>query len=70
MPNPREEGFDRLYLLSEVAEYMHVTVETVREWVKAGKLIAAKAGRSYVVSDSDLRAYLTERFGLEDYGDE
>jgi excisionase family DNA binding protein len=64
MPSPEHDGFDRLYTLKEVADYMHVTVETVRTWIKDGKLVAARTGRSYVVSDSDLRAYLIERFGL------
>lgn len=67
MSLPEAEGFDRLYLLPEVAEYLHVTVETVREWIKSGRLVAAKTGRAYVVSDSDLRAFLIERFGLSEH---
>lgn len=70
MPEPQEEGFDRLYVLSEVASYFHVTVETVREWIKHGHLAAAKAGRAYVVADSDLRAFVVERFGLDKHIEE
>lgn len=65
MPTPEDDGFDRLYTSKEVAQYMHVTVETVRTWIKEGKLVAARTGRHYVISDSDLRAYLIERFGLQ-----
>lgn len=67
MPTPEEEGFDQLYTLNEVADYMHVKVETVRTWVKNKQLVAVKMGRAYVVSESDLRAYLIERFGLQEH---
>ena len=47
----------------EVAAICRVTVYTVREWIKAGKLNAIKRGRSYLITEEDLTAYLKEKHG-------
>ncbi len=67
MPSPQAEGFDQLYTLAEIADYCQVTVWTVRDWVKAGRLVAAKVGRAYLVSESDLKTFLIERYGLQEH---
>jgi excisionase family DNA binding protein len=53
----------QLYTATEVAEICRVTVETVRAWIKEGKLKAKKPGREYLVDEVDLREFLEEKHG-------
>ena len=41
-----------------IAPYAGVSIGTARRWIKAGKLPAAKAGRSYLVDPRDVAALL------------
>lgn len=50
---------NKLYTTEEVADYFHVRVETIREWVKKGVLPAFKAGKSYLYSQQDVEAAVT-----------
>jgi len=52
------EGFEKLYTLTEVATVMRVHLETVRNWVREGRLKALKPGKAYRVRESDLRALM------------
>ena len=54
---------DEIYSTDEVARICDVTVETVREWIKEGKLVATKRGRSYIIARADLRTLLEARHG-------
>ncbi|MBN2196153.1 MAG: helix-turn-helix domain-containing protein, partial [Polyangiaceae bacterium] len=50
----------------QVADQLNVTVETVREWIKAGELVATRLGptgrgRIYTVARDDLEAFLRQR---------
>lgn len=54
---------ERYYTADEVADICRVTVWTVREWIKAGKLVATKRGRAYLISEHDLKKYLEEKHG-------
>lgn len=47
-----------IYTVEEVAEQMKVTPYTVREWIKAKKLTAAKIGKLWRVRESDLEAFI------------
>lgn len=53
----------KYYTTDEVAAICRVTIETVREWIKDGKLIGVKRGRSYLISEEDLKVYLEVRHG-------
>ena len=53
----------QLYTAAEVAEICHVTVETVREWIKQDKIKATRPGREYLIDEEDLRAFLKEKHG-------
>lgn len=44
--------------LSQVAERVHVPLETVRYWIYAGKLPAYKPGRSPLVREDELAAFV------------
>jgi excisionase family DNA binding protein len=47
--------------LDEVAEILHVTVGTVREYIKDKQLPAYKVGRSYLVDRADVYKFLRDR---------
>jgi excisionase family DNA binding protein len=57
------------YTCEEVAQKLAVTATTVRRYIQHGELQARKVGRSYLVSDRQLRAYVGERYGI-DYEDQ
>lgn len=54
---------EKFYTPDEVAEILKVTAWTVREWCKAGKLNASKAGRGWRVSEDDLIDFMKARHG-------
>lgn len=54
---------EKYYTTDEVAKICRVKKETVREWIKDGKLPGVKRGRSYLISEYDLRNYLEVRHG-------
>jgi len=54
---------EKLYSTDEVAAITGRTIETVREWIKEGKLPATKRGRSYNINESDLKKFLEARHG-------
>jgi excisionase family DNA binding protein len=48
-----------LLTTAEAAAFAKLTPETLREWIAAGKLKAARAGRSYRIRRADLEAALS-----------
>ena len=52
---------DTEYTLEEVAERTHVCLETVRRWVRSGKLKAHNkvgCGKAWFVYESDLNSFV------------
>lgn len=49
-----ENDFKKSYRTLEIAEMMQVTEETVREFIRNGRLGAYKAGKEWRVTDIDL----------------
>lgn len=49
---------DDYYSIEEVARMLKVAYLTVYRWVRAGKLIALKAGKQYRVANADLQKFL------------
>jgi excisionase family DNA binding protein len=47
----------KFYRLSQIAEMLQLNEQTVRKYVREGKLKAARFGREYRVSESDLNAF-------------
>ena len=47
--------------LDEVAEILHVTVDTVRRYVQDKQLPAYKVGRAYLVDRADVYKFLRDR---------
>ena len=59
--NKGQAGLESWRFLStqEVAEILGVRVETVRNYIKRGKLPAVKLGRDYKIAQRDLEEFLT-----------
>ena len=57
---PRTDGLERLYSPEEIADYLGVHVQTVRAWVRSGRLPARRilGQRSLRIRKSDLDAVL------------
>ena len=58
------------FTTEEVADLLSIDVQTVRRWCRDGDLPAAKLGRHYRVSRSDLERFYEERGGGSLFGDE
>jgi excisionase family DNA binding protein len=52
---------EKLLTVAEVAEYLSVSDQTVRRWIKEKKLPAFKLDRELRVRESDLEAFLEAR---------
>ncbi|XXQ67428.1 helix-turn-helix domain-containing protein [Neisseriaceae bacterium B1] len=50
----------KTYTVNEAAEYCHCHPETVREYIRAGKLIASKVGRAYCIRQAKLDEFLSQ----------
>lgn len=46
------------YTVQEIAEKFNISAETVRTYIKKGKLKACKMGTKYYVTEDNLKAYL------------
>jgi excisionase family DNA binding protein len=53
-------GAEKLLTPEDAAKVLLVKPETVREWLRSGKLKGAKVGRLWRVRESDLEAFLKE----------
>jgi excisionase family DNA binding protein len=58
-----EEPGDRLLTVVEVAKYFRVDPESVRRWLREGKLLGINLGRGpgWRVRVGDLQTFITER---------
>lgn len=53
-------GDIKMYDLQEVSEKIGISVVSLREWIKQGKLKAKKLGVKYYVSEDSLIEFLKE----------
>lgn len=54
----RSEAIVLVPLIDAIAPYRGVSLRSVREWIKSGKLPASKVGRNYLVDPADVAALL------------
>jgi excisionase family DNA binding protein len=52
---------DEWLTLEQIAEDLHLHIETVREWVRSKQLTAYRLGRAYRVKRADLEQFLAAR---------
>lgn len=55
---PTEIEGIKFYRIPEVAEALQVTPQTVRAWIKDGKLRSQRIGRPILVTEKNLREFL------------
>lgn len=48
----------KLYDLDEVVELLGLNIQTIRIYIKEGKLKASKIGRKYVVTEEAIKEFL------------
>ena len=48
----------KIYTVTEAAKLAHCHPETLREYIRAGKLVAAKIGRAYCIRQAKLDEFL------------
>lgn len=48
----------KAYNVQEAAELLDVSPQTIRSYIKQGKLKAQKAGRAFYITESTLEAYI------------
>lgn len=53
----------KYYTVAEAAAVCRVSVFTLRQWIKDGKIKATKPGKSYLISEENLTTYLKEKHG-------
>ena len=49
----------KIYSLPEVADILKVSIVTLRDWIKKGKLKAKKIGKAYKVTNEELKRIIT-----------
>lgn len=48
----------KIYDLNEVCEILKMNIQTIRIYIKEGKLKASKVGRKYVITEEDFKGFL------------
>jgi len=57
----RKEKVDMYYTCKEVAEILKLSLETIWDWIRAGKLPATKIGKSYRIPKEAVDQLLPSR---------
>jgi excisionase family DNA binding protein len=50
----------KFYRIPEVAEALNVTPQTVRAWIKRGRLKAQRIGRPLLITENNIKSFLKE----------
>jgi excisionase family DNA binding protein len=56
---------DKLLTIGEVSGALQLTPQTIRNYIKRGTIRAKKYGQTYLIKESDLRAYLNKLTEVE-----
>lgn len=56
---PTEIEGIRFYTVAEAAEALKVTPQTIRKYIKEGKLEAKRIGRPLLITENNLKRFLT-----------
>ena len=50
----------KVYTIEEVAELLHTTRRTLYTYLKAGKLKAVKMGRKWIITEENLKEFISK----------
>lgn len=53
----------KFYRIPEVAEALHITPQTVRAYIKQGKIKSQRIGKPILITEKNLREFLKESLG-------
>jgi len=48
----------KFYTILETAEALHVTPQTIRAWIKQGRIKSQRIGRPILITESNLKEFL------------
>jgi len=51
----------KFYTIPETAEALKVTPQTIRAWIKQGKIKSQRIGRPILITENNLKEFLKER---------
>ncbi len=51
---------EKYYTADELADYLKISGQTVRAWIRDGKVKATKFGRSWRIADDELKRLVVE----------
>lgn len=54
------------YTTLQVAEILQLEPETIREYIRTGKMKAWKAGKEWRVTEDQLKEYMNERINVKE----
>lgn len=53
----------KFYTIPEIAEALKVTPQTIRAWIKQGKIKSQRIGRPILITESNLKEFLNQSRG-------
>ena len=56
-----------VYTLPDLSEKLHLSVKTLREYIRRGELTASKVGRHYLVTGRDVKKFLEQTRYIHQY---
>ena len=48
----------KFYTIPETAQALHVTAQTVRVWIKQGKIKSQRIGRPILITENNIKQFL------------
>lgn len=48
----------KYYTLEEISELIKIPIETIRQYLRSGKLVGSKIGRHWRVSEEQLKTFM------------
>jgi excisionase family DNA binding protein len=55
---PTEIEGIKFYTITETATALHVTPQTIRRWIKEGRIKSQRIGRPILITEKNLKAFL------------
>lgn len=52
--------FEKIYTTDQAAEVLQVNVQTLRKWIRQGRITVSRLGNDYRITGSDLEAFLDD----------
>jgi len=56
---------EKIYTPEMAAETLHVSVLTLKKWLRSGRLNGIKAGKQWRIRESDLQQFINQGNGAE-----